>query len=150
MRRVECARCGVRVEQVPWADGKHQLTTTYMWFLATWAKRLSWQEVARVFGTSWDQVFRSVAMAVAWGRDQVNLSGIRAIGIDEIHWQHGANFLTLVYQIDPTRKRLLWIGQHRRAKTLLQFFRWFGAERTAALTFICSDMWRPYLKAGSC
>ena len=146
MRRVDCSRCGVRVEQVPWADGKHQLTTTYMWFLATWAKRLSWQEVARVFRTSWDQVFRSVALAVAWGRDHVDLRGIRAIRMNEIHWQHGANFLTLVYQIDATRKRLLWIGQHRRAKTLLQFFRWFGQERTAALAFICSDMWKPYLQ----
>jgi transposase len=28
----------------------------------------------------------------------------------------------------------------------LRFFRWFGKERTAALTFICSDMWKPYLK----
>ena len=64
MRRVDCATCGVRVEQVPWADGKHQLTTTYAWFLARWAKRLSWTEVARAFDTSWDQVFRSVAMAV--------------------------------------------------------------------------------------
>jgi transposase len=53
MRRVDCGHCGVTVEQVPWADGKHQLTTTYMWFLATWAKRLSWKEVARVFRTSW-------------------------------------------------------------------------------------------------
>ena len=139
-------RCGVTVEQVPWADGKHQLTTTYRWFLATWAKRLSWQEVSRVFRTSWDQVFRSVAMAVAWGRDHVDLTGIRAIGIDEIHWQHGANYLTLVSQIDPTRKRLVWIGQHRRATTLLRFFRWFGKERTAVLIFICSDMWQPYLK----
>ena len=146
MRRVDCPRCGVTVEQVPWADGKHQLTTTYMWFLARWAKRLSWKEVARVFHTSWDQVFRSVAMAVAWGRDHVDLTGIRAIGIDEIHWQRGANFLTLVYQIDVTCKRLLWIGQHRRAKTLLRFFRWFGRDRTAALTFICSDMWKPYLQ----
>ena len=146
MRRVDCPRCGVTVERVPWADGKHQLTTTYMWFLAGWAKRLSWKEVARVFRASWDQVFRSVAMAVAWGRAHVDLTGIRAIGIDEIHWQHGPNFLTLVYQIDPTRKRLLWIGQHRRAKTLLQFFRWFGKERIAALAFICSDMWKPYLK----
>jgi len=70
MRRVECPRCGVTVEQVPWADGKHHLTTPYMWFLATWAKRLSWQEVARAFRTSWDHVFRSVAMAVAWGLPQ--------------------------------------------------------------------------------
>ena len=50
------------------------------------------------------------------------------------------------YQIDAARKRLLWIGQHRRAKTLLQFFRWFGTERAAALRFICSDMWKPYLQ----
>jgi transposase len=146
MRRVDCATCGVRVEQVPWADGKHQLTTTYQWFLARWAKRLSWKEVATVFCTSWDQVFRSVEMAVAWGREHVDLAGIRAIGIDEIHWQHGPHFLTLVYQIDATRKRLLWIGQHRRAKTLLHFFRWFGTERTAALHFVCSDMWKPYLQ----
>ena len=41
MRRVACTTCGVRVEQVPWADGKHQATTTYRWFLARWAKRLS-------------------------------------------------------------------------------------------------------------
>ena len=37
MRRVDCPRCGVRVEQVPWCDGKHSLTTTYRWFLAGWA-----------------------------------------------------------------------------------------------------------------
>ena len=85
-------------------------------------------------------------MAVTWGRNHLNLTGIRALGIDEIHWQHGGQFLTLVYQIDPSYKRLLWIGQHRRAKTLLQFFHWFGTERTAALTFICSDMWKPSLQ----
>ena len=27
-RRVECPRCGVRVERLPWANGKHHLTTT--------------------------------------------------------------------------------------------------------------------------
>jgi transposase len=145
MRRVDCSRCGVTVEQVPWADGKHQLTTTDMWFLARWAKRLSWKEVATVFQTSWDQVFRSVAMAVAWGRAHVNLAGIAAIGIDEIQWQRGHRYLTLVYQIDVGHKRLLWIGQERRVKTLLRFFRWF-APHTGALRFICSDMWKPYLK----
>jgi transposase len=29
MRRVNCKRCGVTVEMVPWCDGKNQLTTTY-------------------------------------------------------------------------------------------------------------------------
>ena len=46
MRRVDCPRCGVVVESVPWGSGKHQTTATYAWFLARWAKRMSWSEVA--------------------------------------------------------------------------------------------------------
>ena len=146
MRRVQCRQCGVRVEAVPWASGKHHLTKTYAWFLARWARRLSWKEVAEVFNTSWQKVFRSVEAAVEWGRAHQDLDGIEAIGIDEIQWQRGHRYLTLVYQIDAGCRRLLWIGKNREAKTLLRFFHWFGNERGAALRFICSDMWRPYLK----
>jgi transposase len=66
-RRVACPRCGVKVERVPWAEGKSRLATIYMWFLAAWAKRLSWQETATVFGTSWSSVYRAVTLAVLWG-----------------------------------------------------------------------------------
>jgi hypothetical protein len=34
----------------------------------------------------------------------VDLIGVRAIGVDEAHWQHGPHFLALVYQIDAARK----------------------------------------------
>lgn len=146
MRRVACGRCGVRVERVPWAEGKHRLTKPYAWFLASWAKRLSWKEVAEVFRTSWEQVFRSVEMAVRWGREHLDLTGVEAIGIDELQWSRGHHYLTLVYQIDEHRKRLLWVGEARRVKTLLRFFRWFGKERSSGLKYICSDMWKPYLR----
>lgn len=146
LRRVDCPSCGVRAESVPWSSGKHQLTDTYAWFLARWAKRLSWTDVAAAFHTSWEKVYRAVEMAVEWGRAHQTLSGIEAIGIDEIQWQRGHRYLTLVYQIDEGSRRLLWVGRDRRVKTLLRFFRWFGRERSAALRFICSDMWRPYLR----
>ena len=42
MRRVDCRKCGVTVELLPWADGKSHLTHAYAGFLATWAKRMSW------------------------------------------------------------------------------------------------------------
>ena len=48
-RRVECPDCGIRVERMPWVEGKHQLTEAYCWFLAGWAKRLSWKEVGEHF-----------------------------------------------------------------------------------------------------
>lgn len=145
MRRVDCPRCGVKVEAVPWAVGKQQITTTYAWFLAGWAKRMSWLEVARALQTTWDTVFRAVEMAVEWGRVHMDRTGIAAIGVDEILWQRGHKYLTVVYQIDESCKRLLWVGQDRKAKTLLRFFHGLGEERTTVLEFICSDMWKPYL-----
>jgi transposase len=146
MRRVDCPQCGVKVERVPWAEGKSRLTTSYRWFLARWGKRLSWQEVARVFGTTWEHVFRSVKYAVSWGLKHRDLGGVEAIGVDEIQWQHGHKYLTLVYQIDEGCRRLLWVGKDRTTKTFLRFFRMFGKERSSRLRFVCSDMWKPYLK----
>lgn len=146
MRRVNCANCGVKVEQVPWANGNSPVTKELSCFLARWAKHMSWKEVAAIFHVSWDCVYESVKCIVSWGLVHRDLSGIKSIGVDEVQWKKGHKYQTLVYQIDAGCKRLLWIGPDRTAKTLLRFFRFFGEERTAELQFICSDMWQAYIK----
>ena len=146
MRRLACPACGVTVEAVPWCSGKSPLTVSYAWFLSEWAKLLSMKEVAKQFRASWHHVFSAVAMAVSWGRERMDLTGITAIGVDEIHWSTKQGFMTLVYQIDNHCKRLLWCGEKRTLKTITAFFDWFGNERSANLKFVCSDMWKPYLK----
>ena len=145
MRRVECPECGRIVEKVPWCDGKNRLTTTYRWFLAGWAKRLSWQEVARAFHTTWQKVFRSVKHAVSWGLAHRDLSSLEAIGVDEIQWQRGHRYLTLVYQIEDGMKRLLWVAEERTEESLRGFFQMLTDEVREAICFVCSDMWQPYL-----
>ena len=133
MRRVDCPECGIKVERVPWAEGKRHLTTTYAWFLAGWAKRLSWLEVARAFQTTWENVFRAVQMAVEWGLAHRDLDNVTAIGTDEICWRKKKEkFVTLVYQLDSGSRRLLWIGRDRTAKTFRSFFDWFGAGAMSA------------------
>lgn len=146
MRRVDCKRCGVKVEEVPWAAGKKELTKTYMQYLANWAKKISWKEVAVSFRTTWEKVFSSVEYIVEYGLKHRVLQGITAIGIDEILWHKGHKYLTLVYQINAENIRLLWIGKDRTVKTLLRFFIYFGKAKSQALKFICSDMWKPYIK----
>jgi transposase len=144
MRRVKCPRCGVKVEAVPWAKGKSPTTTTYAWFLAHWSKKMSWQEVARSFHTTWDTVFRAVSLAVQWGLEHRVLKGIGSIGIDEVLWHRGHKYLTVVYQIDAHCRRLLWIGEDRTKECIDGFFDWFGL-RARWLRFICSDQHKPYL-----
>jgi transposase len=96
--------------------------------------------------TSWNTVYRAVSRAVDWGLAQRSLDGIEAIGVDEIQWRKGHRYLTLVYQIEEGCKRLLWIGKDRTAKSFLGFFRLLGQERSSALQFVCSDMWKAFLK----
>ena len=123
MRRVDCKRCGVTVEMVPWGDGKNQLTTTYRWFLAGWAKRLSWSEVASIFRTSWDSVCRAVDHAVEWGLAHRDLSNLTSLGIDEVAWGRGHTYVALVYDIGGATRRLLAVAQERRRASLLELLR---------------------------
>jgi transposase len=146
MRRVDCPRCGVVVEMVPWATGKSPLTHAYSWFLASWAKVLSWKETARRFRTSWDVVFRAVEQAVRWGLDHRRLDGIHAIGVDELSWKKGHKYLTMVYQIDHGCRRLLHVSRTRTAKSFHTFFDLLGAERARQIQFVASDMWAAFLK----
>ena len=143
-RRVSCERCGVRVEYLPWASGKFHLCDALRLFLAQWARLLSWQEVAERFSVSWSDVYRSVKWVVRYGLRHRDLSGISALGVDEVCVAKG-KFWTLAYQIDEGARRLLWIGKDRKADTLKVFFNRLGPTLRQQVRFICSDLWKPYL-----
>jgi len=148
-RRVNCPEHGVVVEHVPWSAGKRPVTLAMMCFLSRWARRLSWRETARVFGTSWQCVYRSVQWFVEWGLANRVLAGIKAIGVDEIFWGRGRKseaFLTVIYQIDGHCRRLLWVGRKRTQATLRRGLEALGSEVVGGLQYVCSDMWKPYLK----
>lgn len=146
MRRVDCKQCGVTVEMVPWCDGKNQLTTTYRWFLASWARRLSWNEVGSIFRTSWDSVCRAVEHAVEWGLAHRDLSKVTALGIDEVAWGRGHVYLTLVYDISGATKRLLAVAEDRTEVSLRTCLDSLGASVRQQVKYVCSDMWKAYLK----
>jgi transposase len=113
--------------------------------LADWAKLLPWKQVAARFRTSWDAVYSAVTMAVVWGLSHRVLEGIQAIGVDEIQWLKGHHYVTLVYDIGSSTKRLLYIAKDRTEQSLRTFFVLLGKKGSKALKFVCSDMWKPYL-----
>lgn len=145
MRRVDCRTCGVTVETVPWAAGKSPITRSLALFLASWAKLLSWQDVARRFRVNWHQVFESVRYVVDWGLAHRDLSGVTALGVDEIQFGHGHQYLTVVYQLCGDVRRRLYVGKDRQIESLSAFFEEMGTSWCAGIAHVCSDMWRAYL-----
>ena len=145
-RRVTCPEHGIIAEWLPWAEGKSPLTSHLKIYLAHWAEYLSWQKVAEIFRVTWENVYSAVEYVVEYGLEHRCLDGIQALGIDELQYRLGHQYLTLVYQLDDGCRRLLYIAQARTEESLRGFFEWFGETRTAMLEAICTDMWKPYLK----
>jgi transposase len=144
--RVRCSQCGgIHVEQMPWAAGKRRITKAFAITIATWARQLTWQQVARLFGCSWGTVASAVAYVVAFGLARRDLSGVTHIGIDEISRQKGHVYLTNVY--DLRTGTLIWSTEGRSTDSLDSFFSFFGQERTEQLKGICCDMWPAFIKA---
>ena len=66
-RRVDCPRCGVRVEDLPWAEPWARVTRALSHAVATLARELSWKGTAKQFQLNWKSVASMVRRAVQYG-----------------------------------------------------------------------------------
>ena len=144
-RRVECPRCGVRVEDFPWAEPWARVTTALANAVAVLARELSWQGTARQYGLNWKSVAAIVKRAVEYGLRHRKRPPVHVIGIDEVSRRKGQVYLTLVYDLE--RRVLLWVGDDRTEEAVRPFFtKEMGRRRCHTLRVVCMDMWAPYAK----
>lgn len=143
-RRGRCKKCSIKVEAMPWSQGKSPLSLPLMIVLATYARIMAWEEVARLCGVSWNMVRAAVAGAVEYGLERREASEVIAIGIDEIYRRKGHKYMTMVY--DLSGMRLLWCGEGRDKAALRAFSDDWGKERCGQVKAVCVDMWQPYIE----
>jgi transposase len=144
-RRVECPRCGVRVEDFPWAEPWARVTMALSNAVAVLARELSWQGTARHYGLNWKSVATIVKRAVDYGLRHRKRPPVHGIGIDEVSRRKGQVYLTVVYDLE--RRVLLWVGDDRIEDTVRPFFtREMGPRRCRTLRVVCMDMWATYAK----
>jgi transposase len=144
-RRVDCPRCGVRVEDFPWAEPWARVTTDLSNAVAVLARELSWQGTARQYGLNWKSVATIVQRAVQYGLKHRARPPVHLIGIDEVSRRKGQVYLTVVY--DLARRVLLWVGEDRTEEAVKKFFtEELGRRRCHTLQVVCMDMWAPYAK----
>src|ERR1700726_2424233 len=144
-RRVDCPRCGLRVEDFPWAEPWARVTTDLSNAVAVLARELSWQGTARQYGLNWKSVATIVKRAVEYGLRHRARPPVHAIGIDEVSRRKGQVYLTVVYDLE--RLVLLWVGEDRTEEAVKKFFtEEMGRRRCRTLQVVCMDMWAAYAK----
>jgi transposase len=144
-RRVECPRCGVRSEQVPWAVHGSRFTGDFEELVAYLAQVTDQTRVTELMGISWTTVGAIVERVVARRLDPSRLEGLRRIGVDEFSYRKRHRYLTTV--VDHDRRRVVWAAAGRSAETLGAFFDALGEARCADLECVTMDMAGGYIKA---
>ena len=144
-RRIQCPHCGIKVEEIPWTQGKSPLSLPLSMVLATWAKIVAWKVVGQLFGFHWNTVRKAVKDVVEYGLKHRDLDNLLYIGIDEISRKKGHVYHTQVY--DLIEQRLLWSGEDRTSESLDVFFDELGEDRCENIQAVCCDMWAPYMDA---
>ena len=145
MRRVACPRCGVRVEQVPWAAFGSRFTLAFEELVAYLAQLTDRTAVSKLMGISWRAVGNIVRRIVSERLDGARLDGLRRIGIDEFSYRKYHHYVTTV--VDHDRGQVVWVGKGKGGDTLRAFFDELGPERLAKLETITMDMSAGYLSA---
>lgn len=145
VRRVECPRCSVRVELVPWAERESDFTVPFEEMTAYLAQRTDQTTVSAMMRVAWTTVGSIVARVTARLGPTDRLEGLRCIGVDELSYRRHHEYVTVV--IDHRSGNVVWVGEGKSSDTLKQFFAALGAERAALLEAVTIDLSAAYIKA---
>jgi transposase len=138
--RVECREHGIVVARLPWARHDSWFTREFEEQVAWLATQCSKSAICELMRISWYTVGRIIERVVAdeQGRRGDPLRGLQRIGIDELSYRKGQRYISVVVCHDSGR--LVWAAEGRDKQTVERFFSELGAERTATLELVSSDM----------
>jgi len=142
--RVDCRSCGrVRTEDVPWARPGARLSRDLEDVIAWLAQRTDKTSIGRLLRVSWETVHAVVIRVVEEHLDDSRLDGLFNLGVDEISYKRGYQYLTVV--ADHDTGRVVWVAKGRNQAALSSFFEALGEERCSQVRAISMDLapiWR--------
>ena len=136
--RVACPRCGPRLERLGWLAPYARVTQRLAESVGRLCEVMAIRHVARFFGLDWKTVKRIDRARLERTLDPIDLDGIEVIALDEFAIQKGHRYATVI--VEPTRKRVLWVGRGRGREDVRPFFELLGTARCRRLRAAVMDM----------
>jgi transposase len=144
LRLLRCPDCGVRMEPVPWARAGAHHTRDFDDVVAWLAQQMAKTPIAGLLRIGWDTVGRIVERVMADHLDERRLTGLVAVGVDEISYRRGQRYLTSV--ADHRTGAIVWCAPGRNSATLRDFFAELG-DRRHSIRAVSIDMSGEYQRA---
>lgn len=141
--RVNCSKCGVKVEKLDWIDPWARLTKRFEEEVARECRILqSIKAIAQRFHLGWDTVKDIDKKYLERELNPPDFSDVTRLAIDEIALRKGHNYATVI--AEAQRCRVLWVVQGRAEQSLNKFFRLLGKKGCRQIEAVAIDMWPAY------
>lgn len=136
--RVACPWCGPKLERLAWLEAYARVTRRLAESVSRLCKVASILHVARFFRLDWKTVKELDRACLQRELGPVDLEGLEVIGLDEFALHKGHRYATVI--VEPTRKRVLWVGKGNGRADIRPFFELLGPRRCARLRAAVMDM----------
>ena len=140
--RVACAHCGPKLERLSWLEPYARVTKRLALSVARLCKLMALAHVAHYYGLAWTTVKLIDWRHLERELGAADLTGVRVIAMDEFAIQKGHRYATVV--VEPSRKRVLWVGRGRAQEDVRPFFEMLGKEGRERLEAVVMDMHAAY------
>ena len=137
-RRVSCPRCGPSLERLSWLDRYSRVTRRLAESVARLCQVLPIKHVAAFFGLGWDAVKAIDKRHLMDTLGAIDLSGVSILAMDEFAIHKGHRYATVI--IDPTIKKVLWVGRGRGREDIRPFFELLGSAGRDRIKAVAMDM----------
>lgn len=141
--KLKCS-CGYRgFETISFTRPYARCTIRYEKYIIRLTERMTISDVSMVTGLDWKTVKDIDKYYIK--KRLVGLQGItpERLGVDEVAYEKGHKYLTVVRDLDLNR--VIWIGIGRKKQTLDAFFSLLSIHKQRGIQVVVLDMWDPYI-----
>jgi transposase len=141
--RVWCDNCGgPKRQRIDWVDEQQRVTRRLADSILQLCAHVAISHIARFFGVHWHTVKRLDKRRLREQFATLDVAGVRVIGVDEFALHKGHRYATIV--VEPSRRRVLWVGKGRDRRSFRRFFNEFGAQACAGIEAVVMDQSSTY------
>jgi transposase len=144
--RANCARHGVRLAEVPWANAKSGFTLLFEAFVMLLAAEMPVSDVAQIVDEEDTRLWRLIRRLVEKAHAEKDWSEVKAIAIDETSARRGRHYVTVILDMDT--RAVLHLAQGRDSQAVRSFcdqLRTHGGD-PVNIGWVAMDMLHCYAK----
>ena len=141
--KIRCS-CGYRgIEHLDFVDKYSRYSNAFEEYIAKLCGVMCLTDVFKITAVPWKAVKQIDKKYLTKNKVGLEHAVPTGIGVDEVAYQKGHKYLTIVRDIGL--RKVIWVGEGRKKEVLDSFFKELGLQKTGKIRIAVIDMWDPYI-----